>query len=120
MDETKLRDILAQNMKALRSRRNWSQTDLAEKSGLSVVYLSDIERGNKWPYIDSFLKLASAFKVEPFELLRPETVQPLTEKTVLDKYSEELTAIMAKSFEVAEKSVMKSFASLRDKYSTQP
>lgn len=120
MDGTKLRNVLAQNMKALRSRRNWSQADLAEKTDRSVVYLSDIERGNKWPYIDTLIKLANAFKVEPYELLKPETVPPDTEMTVLDKYSEEATAIMAKTLEVAEKSVLQSFASLRDKYSTQP
>ncbi|MDR2596294.1 MAG: helix-turn-helix transcriptional regulator [Treponema sp.] len=60
MDKTEVRAALAGNIKAFRGRRNWSQADLAEKSKLSIVYLSDIERGNKWSYLDTLVKIAKA------------------------------------------------------------
>jgi len=116
MDEAAVRAILALNIKTLRSRRNWSQADLAEKSGLSIVYLSDIERGNKWPYLDTMVKLANALKIEVYELLKPENVPPPTVMAILDKYSEEVTAIIAKTLEITEKNALQSLSTLRDKY----
>ena len=41
MDGKGVRAVLAGNIKEFRSRRNWSQADLAEKTGLFIVYLSD-------------------------------------------------------------------------------
>jgi len=116
MDEAAIRAALALNIKTLRSRRNWSQADLAEKSGLSIVYLSDIERGNKWPYLDTMVKLANALKIEVYELLKPENVPPPSVMTILDKYSEEVTAIINKTFEIAEKNSLQSLTALRAKY----
>jgi transcriptional regulator with XRE-family HTH domain len=86
MDKTEVRAALARNIKAFRGRRNWSQADLAEKSKLSIVYLSDIERGNKWPYLDTLVKIAKAFNVEVYELLKPEnTLSPAAGK-IFAKY----------------------------------
>ena len=35
-------------------------------------FLSEIERGNKWPYPETLQNLADALGVEVFELFRPE------------------------------------------------
>jgi transcriptional regulator with XRE-family HTH domain len=37
---------------------------LAEKADISIPFLSEIERGNKWPYPDTLSKLAKALKIE--------------------------------------------------------
>ena len=111
-----LRQILAQNIKVYRGRRNWSQADLSDKTGLSIVYLSDIERGNKWPYLDTLIKLAEAFKVEVYELLKPENIPVPTATTFLAKFTEELNAILIKTFEITEKKALQSIAILRDEY----
>jgi transcriptional regulator with XRE-family HTH domain len=116
MDGTEVRTTLAMNIKALRSRRNWSQAELAEKSMLSIVYLSDIERGNKWPYLDTMVKLADAFKIEVYELLKPENIPPPTLETTFKKYTEEITEILSKTFETMEKKTLQSLATLRDEY----
>ena len=116
MDGKEVRAILAWNIKALRSRRNWSQADLAEKSGLSIVYLSDIERGNKWPYLDTMVKLADALEIEVYELLKPKNTPPPTVTAALSKYNEEVVAILAKTFETTEKNVSRSLEALRDQY----
>ena len=122
MDGAEVRATLARNIKAFRGRRNWSQVDLAEKSGLSVVYLSDIERGNKWPYLNTLVKLAGAFKVEVYELLMPENIlnpTPATAAAILDKYTKDVAAIFEKSLEVARKRASQSLAAVRDQYLSQ-
>jgi len=120
MDGTEVRATLARNIKAFRSRRNWSQADLAEKSELSIVYLSDIERGNKWPYLDTLVKLAKAFNVEIYELLMPEnTAHPATAASILDKYTREVAAIFEESLEMARKRTSQSLAAMHDQYLSQ-
>jgi len=116
MNGTEIRATLARNIKAFRSRRNWSQADLAEKTGLSIVYLSDIERGNKWPYLDTLVKLAESFKVEVYELLKPDNTVPSTAATILTKYTEDAEAIFTKSLEIAGKRVSKSLKTLKKQY----
>ncbi|MCL2762685.1 MAG: helix-turn-helix domain-containing protein [Treponema sp.] len=116
MDGTEIRATLARNIKALRGRRNWSQADLAEKSELSIVYLSDIERGNKWPYLDTLVKLAQAFKVEVYELLKPENTPPPATAAILAKYNEEVAAIFEKSLEMAAKHASQSLTAMQNQY----
>jgi transcriptional regulator with XRE-family HTH domain len=118
MDGTEVRAALARNIKAFRGRRNWSQADLAEKSGLSIVYLSDIERGNKWPYLDSLVKIAGAFKVEVYELLKPENTPPPTFSKILAEYNEEVIAILEKSFDLAKKYTSQSLTAMQKQHST--
>jgi len=116
MDGTEVRAALAKNIKTLRYRRNWSQADLAEKSELSIVYLSDIERGNKWPYLDTLVKLANAFKVEVYELIKPENIPSFDNTAVLAKYNDEVSAILEKSFEMARKHVSQSLTAMQKQY----
>ena len=46
--------------------------ELAEKADISMNFLSEIERGLKWPYPETLQNLAEALGVEVFELFRPE------------------------------------------------
>ena len=116
MDGMKIRGTLAGNIKAFRGYRNWSQADLAEKSGLSIVYLSDIERGNKWPYLDTLVKLAKAFKVEVYELLKPEDAPAPSTAAIFAKYNEEVTAIFDKSLAMAKKHASQSMTAMQKQY----
>jgi putative DNA primase/helicase len=84
MEKDAVRQTPAGNIKLFRGRRNWSQADLAEKAGLSIVYLSDIERGNKWPYLDTLVKPASAFEVEIYEPLKTSDYR---ERMEIEKYA---------------------------------
>ena len=116
MEGEAVRIILAGNIKRYRKRRNWSQADLAEKSGLSIVYLSDIERGNKWPYLDTLVKLAEAFEIEVFELIKPQDALSADTVSILAQFSDETSAIIEKSLEAMKKSVLQSLVNLRDHY----
>jgi len=63
-----LRQILSKNIKLLRKQRSLSQIELAEKADISIPFLSNIERGNKWPYPETLAKLAEALGVEVYAL----------------------------------------------------
>lgn len=52
---------LAEYLKVMRESRNMKLREVAERTGLSVSYLSDLERGRTLPSIETLEKLASAF-----------------------------------------------------------
>ena len=54
---------VGENLKALRSQREYSLRVLAEKSGLSVNTLSLIEKGKSSPSVSTLQRLASALNV---------------------------------------------------------
>jgi len=116
MGGEELRLTLAGNIKLYRERRNWSQADLSEKTGLSIVYISDIERGNKWPYLDSLIKIAKAFETEVYVLLKPNEVLPEDITSVISKYSDETLYIYEKSLENMKKNIYESIINLRNHY----
>lgn len=47
----------------IRKERDWSQTDLANKSGVSREMIGKYERGEAAPSIDAAKKIADAFEV---------------------------------------------------------
>jgi transcriptional regulator with XRE-family HTH domain len=68
-----LRAVLSQNIKNYRTYRSLSQADLAEKAGISITFLSNIERGNKWPYPETLTNIAQALEIEVYELFKPDS-----------------------------------------------
>lgn len=48
---------------SLRNKENWSQTDLANKSGVSRVMIGKYEREEAVPSIDAAKKIADAFSI---------------------------------------------------------
>jgi transcriptional regulator with XRE-family HTH domain len=59
----------AVNLKSERLRRKLSQETLASKAGLSVSYISMLERGQRAPPLDTLESLAKALSVSPTSLL---------------------------------------------------
>ncbi len=55
--------VLGLKVKQLRMEKEMSLVDLAQKSGLSVSYLNEIEKGKKYPKPDKLAALAQAFGV---------------------------------------------------------
>jgi transcriptional regulator with XRE-family HTH domain len=68
---TRIRKILAVNMKRLRAAREYSQEDLAFEAGLDRSYIAHVERLKRNPSLDNVAKIAKALGVEVHELLRP-------------------------------------------------
>lgn len=76
-----LRLILGVKLKQLRNERDFSLSELAAKSGLSASYLSEIEKGKKYPTPDKILLLANALGVTFDDLVSAQmsaTLDPLT------------------------------------------
>lgn len=66
-----LRDILAANLRRLRSEKGLAQDDLAYEADVSRSYLSQLEKGAFYASLKILEKLAKALGVEPFELIVP-------------------------------------------------
>jgi transcriptional regulator with XRE-family HTH domain len=69
-----IKDTLGKNIKFLRFRRQYSQAVLAEKADISITFLSNIERGNKFPKPEILSKIAESLNVEVFELFKTDIV----------------------------------------------
>lgn len=62
---------LAERLRELRTQQGWRLKDLSEKSGLSVPYLSDLERGRTNPSLDTLQTLAGSYSLSVNDLLAP-------------------------------------------------
>ena len=91
MDGTSIRQTLAQNIKRFRETRNMSQADLAFDAGISIPFLSDIERGNKWPSPETIAKIARALKIESYQLFSPSIRVNEENKELISKIINEIT-----------------------------
>ncbi len=72
-DARSLRQVLADNMKALRAKENISQEDFAALCDLHRTYISDIERCNRNISIDNIEKIAAAFNITASDLLKEDS-----------------------------------------------
>lgn len=61
---------LGLRIRQARTERNISQKALSQKTGISVPYISDIERGKKCVSVDKMLVIAQALQVSADWLLR--------------------------------------------------
>ena len=65
-----VRLLVGHNLRRLRLAAGFTQEALAENTGLSVAYISGIERGVRNPSIVVMAELAQGLNVEVQELLR--------------------------------------------------
>jgi transcriptional regulator with XRE-family HTH domain len=77
LDKQELGANVGQNLKHLRSRRDYSLEQLAKLSGVSRAMLSQIELGRSVPSINVGFKIARAFGV-PFSALLTDREKPKT------------------------------------------
>ncbi|MGU3543362.1 helix-turn-helix domain-containing protein [Methylobacterium sp. A52T] len=62
------RPRFGERIRQLRLAKNWSQEDLAVRSGLHPTYIGGIERGERNLGLDNILKLARALDEHPSAL----------------------------------------------------
>ena len=67
--QRRLRAALGRNVRKLRLSLRMTQAELAERAESRRALISDIERGEANPTLDSLLRIAVALRVEPAELL---------------------------------------------------
>lgn len=69
LDSSEIKKLFATRLKLLRARKGYSTSKLAELSGVSQPYLSQIESGKKYPSMEKMAAIAEALGVEINELL---------------------------------------------------
>jgi transcriptional regulator with XRE-family HTH domain len=74
MGGQEIKSTLGKNIKFFRFRRQYSQADLAEKADISITFLSNIERGLKFPKPDILSQIAEGLEVNVYELFKTEFV----------------------------------------------
>ena len=65
----KHRRLLGDAVREKRAEAEFSQEKLAEKAGLSTVFISRVERGKESPSMDSLVKIAKALGVKVRDLV---------------------------------------------------
>ena len=102
MGGKELRAIFGKNVRLYRNRRNWSQADLAEYAKISINFLGDIERGNKWPHPDTLSKMADALEIKVYELFLEDdpAINPDT-KTLMKKLVKDVSLTINKSLSIS-------------------
>jgi len=89
-----IKTILGANIRNLRSHREFTQAELAERADISIIYLSNIERGVKYPKPAILLQIAESLEVEVYELFKPNhtpAIIPTDNKKILHRLSQEMT-----------------------------
>jgi transcriptional regulator with XRE-family HTH domain len=106
VDGEEIKAALGQNIKNLRSHRQYSQAKLAEKADISIIYLSNIERGKKFPKPAILGQLAEGLGVEIYELFKanhlPNAVPVVTAETnkkLINRLSKEMTQKITKTMD---------------------
>jgi len=89
MGGQEIKTALGKNIKFLRFRRQYSQADLAEKADISVTFLSNIERGLKFPKPDVLSRIAEGLDVGVCELFKTDVVVD-ENKELISRLSEDV------------------------------
>jgi len=72
--------------------------ELAEKANISIPFLSNIERSNKWPYPDTLVKLAKALDVDVHALfLENKPPKPGNIHDILSQFKNDMAVSLHKS-----------------------
>jgi transcriptional regulator with XRE-family HTH domain len=90
MDGQAIKYTLGRNIKIFRARRGLSQADLSEKANISIPFLSNIERGIKYPQPDMLAKIANALGAEVNELFTT-NLDSAESSDLLSHLSEDMT-----------------------------
>lgn len=87
------RKLLGKNVTRYRVAAGLNQEQLAEKIGISANFMSNIERGNKMPSLETYVKLANALNISSDVLLADDIVNAYSAKaTVLQEQIEKLSS----------------------------
>ena len=79
---------IGRHIREQRILKSWKQEQLAEKAELSVVYIGMIERGEKIPKLETFVRILNVLEVSADEVL--ENVLNTGYAVRISKYTEKL------------------------------
>ena len=101
-----LRTILGKGIRFYRHQRQLSQANLAETAEISITYLSNIERGIKYPTSDTLSAIANVLGVEVFELFRHDH-SPAEHRSLFERFKIDITKNVVKTLETVYKAYEK-------------
>jgi len=90
MNGQELKSIFGKNIKFFRYRKEYSQADLAEKIDISITFLSNIERGLKFPKPNIITRIADGLEINVYELFMADMI-PEDNKKIFNRLSEDMT-----------------------------
>ena len=106
VDGQELRAILGKGIRFFRQQRKFSQATLAEMAGISVTFISNIERGIKYPTSDTLSAIANSLEVEVFELFRHDH-SPAKNQALFERFKIDITKNVLETLESVYKSYEK-------------
>ena len=93
-----LKAILGKGVRFYRQQRQLSQAALAESADISITFLSNIERGIKYPTSDTLSALANGLGVEVYELFRHD-YSPAEHRILFERFKIDITQNVMKTLE---------------------
>lgn len=72
---SEIAEIVGQNIRQLRKQSGWTQEKLAEKAGISVPFMTQIELARKTASLDVIGSIAKAFGVSYERLFKSNTIE---------------------------------------------
>ena len=82
-------EILGNNIRFLRKQKEWTQEILAEKAGISVPFMTQIELARKTPSLDVIENIALALDV-PYDRLFKTSLTGTSDKETLHEFKKSL------------------------------
>lgn len=65
---------LGEKLKSYRIKHGWSLNECSEKMGISARYLADIERGDKIPKLETFIRILNVLTASADDVLQDSLV----------------------------------------------
>ncbi len=83
---------IGNNLYKVRKSRGLTQVEVAEKAELSDRTYADIERGSVTMRVDSLLKICTALRITPNDILTAENDAEITEQNIVDAIKDRSTS----------------------------
>jgi transcriptional regulator with XRE-family HTH domain len=93
-----LRAILGKGIRFYRQQRQLSQAALAERADISITFLSNIERGIKYPTSDTLSAIANGLDVEVYELFHHDH-SPAKHRSLFERFKIDITKNVIETLE---------------------
>lgn len=88
--------VLGSNIRKIRKEFGWTQADLAEKTGISVPFMTQIELGRKSASLEVVQNIAAALNISYKHLFEENIAASNQEKTNLSLLEQNITSSVVK------------------------
>lgn len=88
--------VLGSNIRKIRKEFGWTQADLAEKTGISVPFMTQIELGRKSASLEVVQNIAAVLNISYKQLFEENIAASNQEKTNLSLLEQNITSSVVK------------------------